>query len=122
MARVINREISKYGEVVTIMPRTEIVSEEYGTPKYVFNEVDEFDVLAIIYEARGWIEVYEEIGVRQDIDYILLIHAKWFGYIKPGYLIRLPTDYDQIVEVDSIITRRLARKTQFLEALCRRRT
>ena len=109
--------ISKHGETVTVKPRSVSV-DEYGNPTYTFEPSDEFTATALVYEARGWTEDHEIIGYRDNVDYVVLLHADYSSSVSPHDIVELEDGTELLVA--SIITRRRASRIEFLELLCRR--
>jgi hypothetical protein len=94
-----NRQISKWGEVVWVRPRVETVDDDTGTPVFTYPEEKWYTIKAEIYDASGLREEWVIIGLNEDTDFVASTYA---------YLADVLNIDDQIELGDGTLTRIIA--------------
>lgn len=117
-SRSVNKIISKWGEPVTVKPRSGTMNQ-YGGFEYSYPEEDWFETIALVHQSGGLRENWMIVGVENDIDYIALFSSKFKDSIHPNDLVILHDGTECLV--DTIVTRGKSEMIDFLEVLLKRR-
>lgn len=121
-ARVINAQISKYGESVTVMPRQAISDEDtgsaYGNVEFSYPEHLWFKCRAMIYDASGMRDAWYVIGYQVLADYVASFSSAYQGKINPNDVVELADG--TMTLVDTVITRGRGQQKDFMEVILRR--
>lgn len=94
-ARPINRIISKFGEPVTVRPRTTVVDPATGAATHTFPEGTWWNTKILLYDASGLREEWYVIGIDEQTDYV----ASFYAYLKDTLSI-----HDQVELLDGTLT------------------
>lgn len=117
-SRVINAQISRYGEHVTVMPRESDGDESYGQVTFTYPEHEWFKCMAMIYDASGVRDSWYVIGYQITVDYVASFSVAYNGKINPNDIVVLENGIETIV--DTVILRGRGSQKDFLEVLLRR--
>lgn len=116
--RPINAMLRRWGETVTVLPRTASTDDETGAPTFTFPEHNWFKAKSLVYDASGIREEWYVIGKQDEVDYIASFSNAYRTLINPGDRIKLEDGTLTIVEF--VIERGRGPNKDFLEILLTR--
>ena len=116
--RAINAMIGRWGEVVTVMPRTATVNTDTGAPVFTFPHEDQFRIKSLVYDASGLREEWYVIGRGDEVDYLASFPFTIAGKINPMDRVELANGILTIV--DFVIERGRGPAKDYLEVLLKR--
>jgi len=109
--------ISKYGEDVTVRPRSETIDEK-ASPVFTFPESDWFTTKALLYDRSGLSEEWLVVGIDEPVDYIACFYSSLKDSLSVHDIVVLSDGTK--TEIINILERGIGFRTLFLEVFLRR--
>lgn len=116
--RIFNAVTRKWGQTIEIRPRRVTTDEYTGNPSYDFPESDWYKVRATVYDASGLRELWFEIGITKEVEYVICIAPDYLDEINPHDIILLENGIS--TEVIRIIDRGMGQYEDMIEIMARR--
>ena len=116
--RPLNAMFRLWGETVTVMPRTEEVTEDTGAPTFTFPRHTWFKAKSLVYDASGLREEWYVIGRQAEVDYLASFSTRYQDLINP--MDRVELDDGTLTVVDTVIERGRGPNKDFIEVLLRK--
>jgi len=116
--RPINAMLRRWGETVTVMPRTVSTDSDSGSPTFTYPEHTWFKAKSLIYDASGLREDWFIIGKQDEVDYVASFSESYRTLMSPGDRVQLQDGTLTIVEF--VIERGRGPSKDFLEVLLSR--